>query len=191
MIVLPNGLPSWSPLFLSEGAFNIYQGLEEKIRSDYGKLKGALQQAFFINAGVAYERFQVWHPLSDWKVNVYLADLTRLCRIIHPVISDLLLKYAFAAGISPCVIDRIRTSDHLSHMSLACTVEAARIFCYSYPLQAVVDHVMQKMKLSYEPSLTQRAQAVMINDEWVAALIRSGCSRSIISVEILAGWRCN
>jgi len=117
------------PLFLAEGAFSVYQGLEKDVRLDYQKLKGALQQAFCLSAGSAYERFRKRDLLPGETVDVYLAEICRLGRIVDPNISELLLKHAFVAGLPVAVKYKLKTSDYLSSMSLSSTVEKARVFC--------------------------------------------------------------
>ena len=100
------------------------------MRSNYEDLKASLQQAFCINASAAYEQFRVKIFFICETVDVFLADLTRLGRIVDSKISEVLLKHAFVAGLPPSVKDKIRTSDHLSNLSLAGTpLRQDRPFC--------------------------------------------------------------
>ena len=61
-------------------------------------------------------------------MDVFLAKLTRLGRIEDAQLSDEFLKHAFVAGLPPSAKDRVRTSDHLSKLSLGETVARARVF---------------------------------------------------------------
>ena len=107
-----------------------------------------MQQAFCINAGAAYEQFQVRNFCIGETVDVYLADLTRLGLIVDSKISEVLLKHAFVAGLPPSVKDKIRTSNHLSTLLLACTVEGARVFCDGLGSQAVVAELKEIVSIN-------------------------------------------
>ena len=100
------------PLFLSEGAFSVFQGLEKEVQDDYGRLKSALMQAFCMDSGSAYEHFRNRSLMAGKTVYVYLADITRLGHLVDSELSENFLKHAFVAGLPSAVKDKIKTSDH-------------------------------------------------------------------------------
>lgn len=67
-------LQSILPLFLSGGAFAVYDGLSGGVKSDYQALTQALQQAFSANCFQAYEEFISRRLLPCESVDVYASD---------------------------------------------------------------------------------------------------------------------
>jgi len=126
------------PLFLSDGAFQVFQGLEKEDQEDYAKLKSALMRAFSIDSSAAYEGFRTRSLRFGETVDVYLADLSRLAKLVDPDVGEVWLKHAFVAGLPSAARDKLRTTDHLSKLSLGDTVARARVFVSDLGAQSVV-----------------------------------------------------
>jgi len=61
LVATLQGIKDWDkflPLFLSGGAFAVYQGLSVGDKADYDKLERKLLAAFSVDATVAYEELQ-------------------------------------------------------------------------------------------------------------------------------------
>ena len=125
-------------MFLREGAFNVFKGLETEVQNDYTRLKGALMQAFCMDSGAAYEYFKTRSLMAGETVEVYLADITRLGHLVDPELSEKFLTHAFVAGLLTGVKDKIKTSDHLSKLSLGETVARTRVFVSDISTHAAV-----------------------------------------------------
>lgn len=120
-------LTSFIPLFLTGGAFSVYQGLEKDVRSDYVKVKQALLSAFSADGFCAYDEFTHRHLRPNETVDVFLADLRRLAMLIDPSMSDRILKCAFVSGLPEGVRLQMRAACSLETMTLAELVERSRM----------------------------------------------------------------
>ena len=95
------------PLFLSGGAFAVYQGLDGSVKGDYGALKERLLVAFSADPCAAYGALQQRRLQPGESVDVFLADITRLARLVDEGISEKFLKCAFLAGLPVSVRSQI------------------------------------------------------------------------------------
>jgi hypothetical protein len=114
------------PLFLSGGAFSVYESLDDEVKRDAGKLSQALTNAFSMNSCAAYEAFACRRYLTGESVDVYLSELRRLARLVHATISDEWIKCAFIAGLPDDAKKQLQAASALDTMSLAAVVERAR-----------------------------------------------------------------
>jgi len=105
-----NELESFLPLFLSGGAFLVYQGLSDKAKSDYSQLKQALLEAFSIDAYSAYDEMKCRCLKPNESVDVYLADIKRLAKIIDPAVSDKFLEVIFLSGLPEPIKKQLKAS---------------------------------------------------------------------------------
>ena len=86
-------------LFLAGGAFQVFQGLSEDQKADYDTLKPPLTKAFAVDQFMAYEELISRRLGTGESVDVYLADLTRLFRLIHDRIDNKVVTCVFVAGL--------------------------------------------------------------------------------------------
>lgn len=121
------------PLFLTGGAFNVYQGLTTPEKKKYDTVKAKLLTAFSSDPCHAYEEFQMRRLNSGEAVDVYLADLRRLALLVDgaKVASDQWLKCAFIAGLPTGVKAQLRAACSVNKMLLGECVERARILIKS------------------------------------------------------------
>ncbi|KAI0985745.1 hypothetical protein GJ496_011070 [Pomphorhynchus laevis] len=89
-------------------------------------LRTALLTAFSISATRAYDQFVQRQMRSDQKVDVYLADLTRLFGIITTVHNEDFLKCVFVNGLPASVKSQLIISSNFSDMQLCDIVVKAR-----------------------------------------------------------------
>lgn len=86
------------PLFLSGGAFAVYDGLGEDVKSNYTSLTQALNQAFSANCFQAYEEFISRRLLPGESVDVYASDLKRLAKLVDFDVSMNRFKTLWSMG---------------------------------------------------------------------------------------------
>ncbi|KAI0977710.1 hypothetical protein GJ496_005709 [Pomphorhynchus laevis] len=104
------------PVFLTKGEFAVYQGLNSDVQKDYKALRKSLLTAFSISATRAYGQFVQRQMRPDEKVDVYLADLTRLFGIITTAHNEDFLKCAFVNSLPASVKSQLITSSNFSDM---------------------------------------------------------------------------
>jgi hypothetical protein len=121
-----DSLQHFLPLFLSEGAFAVYQGLDDADKEDYDKVKGALTAAFSANPFKAYEEFVSRRLTECESVDVYLADLTRLATLVARGSSEEWLKCAFVTGLPEDIRKQLHGACAMSKLTLPELVEKAR-----------------------------------------------------------------
>lgn len=119
-------LESVIPLFLSGGAFAVYDGLSEDVKKNYVSLTQALQQAFSVNSFQAYELFIQKRLLPGESVDVYASELKRLAKLIDPFVSDEWIKNATVHGLPPDVQSQLKAACCLQDMDLSKVIERAR-----------------------------------------------------------------
>lgn len=144
-------MESFLPLFLSGGAFQVFQGLTEDQKTDYEEVKRSLLRAFSINQFLAYDVL-VHRKLGIGEpVDVYLADLTRLLRLIQKGhVSDDVLKCSFVAGLPESCKKQIQGVCLMGEMTLGEVVIRARTLIKS-------DETCVVANISYnQPSFPQR-----------------------------------
>jgi hypothetical protein len=114
------------PLFLCGGAFAVYDGLTDAVKSDYALLTEALNQAFSANRFQAYEEFISRRLLPGESVDVYASDLRRLAKLIDPIVSDEWVKSSFVYGLPKDVQNQLKAACCLQDMELSKVLERAR-----------------------------------------------------------------
>lgn len=118
------------PLFISGGAFSVYNGLSAEEKNDYGLLKKALMKAFSIDQFVAFERLKERKLVQNESVDVYLADIKRLvtlsCKSTPLEDCKELIKTAFVSGLNRTVKCQIKSACALNSLTLEAVVERTR-----------------------------------------------------------------
>ena len=114
------------PLFLSGGAFAVYQGLSDEIKEDYKEVKNALTTAFSASPLKAYEEFINRRLKENESVDVYLAELTRLSKLISSHVSEEWIRFAFILGLPDEARKQLQTACSISTMSLYQIAEKSR-----------------------------------------------------------------
>lgn len=114
------------PLFLSGGAFAVYDGLSDDVKRNYAALSRSLQQAFSANCFQAYEQFITRRLLPGESVDVYVSDLKRLAKLVDPFVSDDWLKSAMVHGLPPEVQHQLKAACCLQDIELPTVIERAR-----------------------------------------------------------------
>ena len=119
-------LVSFFPLFLSGGAFAVYQGLEESVKNNYSAAKAKLLAAFSVDCFCAYDEMSNRRLRPGESVDVYLADLKRLAALIDEFLSDDFMKCAFVSGLPENIKLQLRAACSMKAMKLEEVVERAR-----------------------------------------------------------------
>lgn len=114
------------PLFLSGGAFAVYDGLSENVKSDYGALTNALSQAFSANCFQAYAEFTARRLLPGESLDVYASDLKRLAKLVDPFVSDDWIKSAVVHGLPADTQNQLKAACCLQSMELSDVMARAR-----------------------------------------------------------------
>lgn len=114
------------PLFLSGGAFSVYESLEDDVRKDFAKLKMALVNAFSLNAYSAYETFVSRRYITGEPIDVYLSELRRLARLVSTATDEAWIKCAFISGLPDDLKRQLKSATSLDSITLAAVVERAR-----------------------------------------------------------------
>lgn len=119
-------LTNFLPLFLTGGAFTVYKGLDEEIRKDYKKVKSALIDAFSSDKFTVYESLVCRKLKMNESVDVFLADVKRMFKLIDENSSDELIKTAFVFGLPENVKVQLKAACTLSEMTLESVVQRSR-----------------------------------------------------------------
>ena len=114
------------PLFLTAGAFAVYQSLSGDTKKDYDLVKSALTKAFSSNSFNAYEQLRNRRLKPGESVDCFAAELSRLVGLVSAAPDMGLLKCAFVCGLPETVQTQIQASCLLASMSLPDIVEKAR-----------------------------------------------------------------
>lgn len=121
-------LEDFLPLFLTGGAFAVFLSLSAVDRKNYKAIVQALTQAFVTNPFAAYESLIARRLHPGESVDVYLAEITKLARIMCPSgAAEELIKCAFVSGLPSVSKTQLQASCALRTMSLAEVVEKARV----------------------------------------------------------------
>ena len=115
------------PLFLTGGAFAVYQGLSAEAKKGYEELKGALVAAFSPDQLQAYEEFIARRLNGGESTDVFLADLKRLSGLISNASNEEWTKCAFVAGLPEDVKRQLRAACSLAKMDLHEVAAKARV----------------------------------------------------------------
>jgi hypothetical protein len=119
-------LKTFLPLFLSGGAFAVYQGLDTVVKNDYDLVKRALTSAFSMNQLKAYETFMNRRLAMAESVDVYLADLKRIASLVSGTVDEDWIKCSFVCGLPDEVKSQLQAACSLATMALHEVVEKAR-----------------------------------------------------------------
>lgn len=114
------------PLRLTGGAFSVYQQLTEDQKKSADDIKKALKFAFGVDSFTAYEQFVKRQIKEGESVDVYLADLKRLCSLFG-CSNEKLLACAFTAGLPDRVKQALRAGARIESMDLSQIVERSRM----------------------------------------------------------------
>jgi len=114
------------PLFLTGGAFSVYQTIVEQDKQDYKKVREALLQAFAVNSFQAYEQLMTRKLGIDEHVDVYASAVKRLVSLVRGKPDDILAKHAFVAGLPEGVRHQLHAACSLTDMTLAEVIAKAR-----------------------------------------------------------------
>lgn len=114
------------PLFLTAGAFAVYQSQSDATKGDYNLVKSTLLKAFSSNCFSAYDQLRSRNLRPGETVDSFVAELTRLVGLVCSAPDDELIKCAFICGLPESVQSQMQASCLLSNMSLSETVAKAR-----------------------------------------------------------------
>jgi len=120
------------PLFLTGGAFAVYQGLSDAAKADYSEVKRALTAAFSPDCFKAYAELSSRQLRANESIDVYASELTRLLSLVVPVnaasaaTTSVWLKCAFVEGLPDAIRRQLKAACSLPTMSLTEVVERAR-----------------------------------------------------------------
>ena len=92
-------LEKFLPLFLTGGAFAVYEALPSSSKEDYAAIRSALAGAFSVDRFRAYEEFSKRRLRPGEAVDVFLTDLRSLGAKVSGDLSDEWLICAFLAGL--------------------------------------------------------------------------------------------
>ena len=114
------------PLFLSGGAFAVYENLDELVKKDYKKLRGALLKAFSSDQLRAYEEFATRCLRPEETVYVYVADLRRLAMLVDGSASEEWIKCKLISGLPGNLKTQLVAVCSLEQMTLADVTDRVR-----------------------------------------------------------------
>ena len=120
-------LENYLPLFLTGGAFAVYEALNDADKDDFGKMKAALTKAFSLNCFAAYERLTRRCLDHAEPVDVYLADVRRLAGLVCAKPDDSLVKCAFVCGLPDHIKTQLQAVSTLDSLPLFEVAERARV----------------------------------------------------------------
>jgi hypothetical protein len=125
-------LEKFLPLFLSGGAFSVYESLEEKVKQDYKQLKAALMKSFSFNQFRAYEEFTMRKHLPYESVDVFLSELKKLASLVDGAENnEEWIKCAFVNGLREETKRQLVAVCELQKMSLEDVAGRARMLVSS------------------------------------------------------------
>lgn len=120
-------LEKFLPLFLSGGAFAVYQSLPDETKNDYDSVKKDLLRAFSSDQFNAFEQLSARQLLPGESVDVFLADINRLARLVNANgENEQWVKCAFICGLPDSVKAQLRAACSIGTLSLAAVVDRCR-----------------------------------------------------------------
>jgi hypothetical protein len=125
-------LERFIPLFLTGGAFAVYESLSEEQKGDYKKLKAVLLKAFSLSRSTAYEQFVNRRLLPGETVDVLVADLKRLGSLVTEKVDEDWLKCAVIHTMPVTVKRQLLTACSVDEMEISDVIERARALVQSY-----------------------------------------------------------
>jgi len=120
-------LVSFLPLFMSGGAFAVYEGLDDKVKTDFVKLNSALRKAFSENRFDAYDQFVNRRLEVGESVDVYVADLKRLAALVADGLSSTWIQCAMVRGLPSEMQMQLKAACQFDKLSLSETLERCRL----------------------------------------------------------------
>jgi hypothetical protein len=126
-----NQLEKFVPLFLSEGAFAVYDSLSSDKKEDYKNLKYELLKAFSPNPHRALNDLIQRKLEPNESVDVFAADVRRLACLIDPKGSEEYIKCFFVRGLPDGARNQLLASCSISDMTLAEVVSKSRMLLAS------------------------------------------------------------
>jgi hypothetical protein len=124
-------LEKFVPLFLTGGAFAVYESLSDEQKDNYSKLKAALFKAFSLQKSSAYEQFVTRQLHPGETVDVLVADLKRLAGLVSERFDEEWMKCAVVHAMPISVKRQLVTAFSLCEMELSELVERARALVQS------------------------------------------------------------
>ena len=114
------------PLFLDGSAFAVYDQLSTEDKKSSSRIEAALKTAFAVDKFNAYEEFRtrMWKPGET--VDVFLADLKRLCKLADIGDNEEILKLAFVMGLPRQISGQLRATPKLDTLNLPAILEITR-----------------------------------------------------------------
>jgi hypothetical protein len=119
-------LENFVPLFLTSGAFTVYESFDNAVKGSYKKLRSALIKAFSTDCFQAYGEFSRRRLLEGEAVEVYLADLKRLAGLISNGKDSEWIKCAFVVGLPDVVRRQLVASCSMERMDIPEIVDKVR-----------------------------------------------------------------
>lgn len=120
-------LETFVPLFLSDGAFAVYESLSDEVKKDFTQLKSALTTAFSPNCFAACEELFGRSCRIGESVDVYLSDIRRLAALVQSNPADCWIRCFFVRGLPEHVRRQLQCVSQLQSMDIADIVERARM----------------------------------------------------------------
>ena len=114
------------PLFLTGGAFAVYESLDAGVKGDYDKLKAALLKAFSLNSFSAFESLVSRSLRHDESVDVYLSDIRRLAKLVTPAVDEAIIRCAFVRGLPESIRMQLQALSSIEKMAMSEVVERSR-----------------------------------------------------------------
>lgn len=113
------------PLFLEGSAFQIYNQLSEKQKSDVESIERALREAYALDIFEAFDKLckRKWNNES---VDAYLADIKRLANLAE-IDSEVVVERVFVVGLPADTATQLRAMVRMDGSCMSDIVERARI----------------------------------------------------------------
>jgi hypothetical protein len=147
-------LDKFLPLFLSGGAFSVYEGLDEKVKQNYKLLRASLTKSFSLNQFRAFEEFTMRRYLPNESVDVFLSDLKKLAGLVCDVTAnEQWVKCAFVNGLNEETKKQLIAACELETMSLEDVAERARMLVSSSKNGLHAAAAMKKVNTEPQPRL--------------------------------------
>ena len=152
------------PMFLCGDAFAVFDALEPADKKLYDSIKRALTTAFSLEMFSAYEAFVGRHFRHGETVDVYLADLRRLGRLVHVSPDEAWIKAAFVFGLPDHVKTQLKAATSVTTISLTELLERARMILT----------VSNNVAMAAKPSGTWKANQHKTAGDWKSHSDNSG-----------------
>jgi hypothetical protein len=148
-------LESFVPLFLSGGAFAVYENLEADVKEDYAKLKDALTKAFSTHQLRAFEEFSSRRLQAEETIDVFVADLRRLSGLVAPGLPEEWIKCKVVSGLPEETKNQLVAACSVERMSLVEVVERVRVLANACGSSSTLSAVARIGNRKGNPQRTQ------------------------------------